>query len=185
MDMEKTVAVHLAEGYEETEAVSIIDILRRAGIDTRVVSVTGKPEVTGSHGIRITADQLFEDMAYESIGMIVLPGGMPGATHLKDHAGLGREILHFHRQGKRLGAICAAPLVFGHLGILIGHSATCYPGFESQLRGANVTGADVEVSGNIITGKGAGVALEFALKIVEILRGKRLADELAEKLFLR
>ena len=174
--MEQAVAVHLAEGFEEIEAVSIIDVLRRAGIDTRVVSVIRKLDVTGSHGIRITADRLFEETDYESIGMIVLPGGMPGATHLKEHAGLCGEVLHFHRQGKLLGAICAAPIDFGHLGILKDRPATCYPGFENLLTGANVTGADVETSGNIITGKGAGVAVRFALKIVEMLKGKVLAD---------
>ena len=183
--MEKKVAVHLAEGFEEIEAVSIIDVLRRANIDTQVVSVTGKKEVTGSHGITITADILFEEVDYNLVGMIVLPGGMPGADNLKKHAGLGEQILDFHSKGKPLGAICAAPLVFGNLGILKNQKATSYPGFEDQLTGAQVTGADVETSGKIITGKGAGVAIQFALKIVETLKGKALADELAGKMIVK
>lgn len=182
--MKKVVAVHLADGFEEIEAVSIIDVLRRAGIEVQVVSVTGKFEVTGSHGIRISAGQLFEETDYEFVDMIVLPGGMPGSRHLKEHAGLGRQIMQFHGQGRLLGAICAAPVVFGRLGILEKRKATCYPGFEDQLTGAVVTGADVEVSGNIITGKGVGAALKFALKIVEILHGRSLADDLAEKMLV-
>jgi 4-methyl-5(b-hydroxyethyl)-thiazole monophosphate biosynthesis len=182
--METKVAVHLAEGFEEIEAVSIIDVLRRAEIETRVVSVTGKKEVTGSHHIQVTADVLFEAVDYSTIDMIVLPGGMPGANNLKDHTGLGKQILDFYKNGKPLGAICAAPLVFGNLGILENRKATCFPGFENQLIGAEVTGADVETSGKIVTGKGAGVAIKFALKIVEQLKGKELAEELGRKMIV-
>ena len=182
--MEKKVAVHLAEGFEEIEAVSIIDVLRRANIETLVVSVTNNKAVTGSHGIQITADVLFEEVDYSAVDMIVLPGGLPGSNNLKNHSGLGKQILDFHKNGKPLGAICAAPLVFGNLGILKNQKATCYPGFENQLHGAEVTGAEVETSGKIITGKGAGVAIQFALKIVESLKGKTLADELAKKMVL-
>ena len=182
--MEKKVAVHLAEGFEEIEAVSIIDVLRRANIETLVVSVTNNKAVTGTHGIQITADVLFEEVDYSAVDMIVLPGGLPGSNNLKNHSGLGKQILDFHKNGKPLGAICAAPLVFGNLGILKNQKATCYPGFENQLHGAEVTGAEVETSGKIITGKGAGVAIQFALKIVESLKGKTLADELAKKMVL-
>ncbi|WP_372933003.1 DJ-1 family glyoxalase III [Mariniphaga sediminis] len=183
--METKVAVHLAEGFEEIEAVSIIDVLRRAAIETVVVSVTGKPEVTGSHDITITADQLFEEVDYNTIEMIVLPGGLPGANNLKKHTGLNNRIIDFHKNGKPLGAICAAPLVLGHLGILKNQKATCFPGFEDQLTGAEVTGAEVETSGEIITGKGAGVAIKFALKIVESLKGKEMADTLAKKMIFK
>ena len=180
--MEKLIAVHLAEGFEEIEAVSIIDVLRRASIETLAVSVTGQRAVTGSHGIQVTADVLFEEVDYEKVDMIVLPGGLPGANNLKDHAGLGKQILDFHKNGKPLGAICAAPLVFGNLGILKNQKATCFPGFENQLTGAEVTGADVETSGKITTGKGAGVAIKFALRIVEMLKGKTFAEELGRKM---
>jgi 4-methyl-5(b-hydroxyethyl)-thiazole monophosphate biosynthesis len=182
--METKVAVHLAEGFEEIEAVSIIDVLRRAGIETLVVSVTGKKEVTGSHHIQVTADVLFEEVDYSTIDMIVLPGGLPGANNLNDHTGLRKQILDFHKNGKPLGAICAAPLVFGNLGILKNHKATCFPGFENQLIGAEVTGAEVETSGKIVTGKGAGVAIKFALKIVETFKGKAFAEELGRKIIV-
>jgi 4-methyl-5(b-hydroxyethyl)-thiazole monophosphate biosynthesis len=116
--------------------------------------------------------------------MIVLPGGMPGARNLNDHSGLREQILNFHEQNKWLGAICAAPLVFGNLGILKNKKATCYPGYENQLHGAIVTSEESEVSGKIITGKGAGVAIQFALKIVEQLKGEPIATELARKMIV-
>ncbi len=180
--MQPKVAVHLAEGFEEIEAVSIIDVLRRAEIETLVVSVTEKPEVTGSHGIKITADQLFEAVDYKTVEMIVLPGGMPGAQNLKNHNALGEQILQFNKSGKPLGAICAAPMVLGNLGILANQKATCFPGFEDQLTGAQVTAEDVVTSGKIVTGRGPGVAIKFALKIVETIKGKELADELGKKM---
>lgn len=178
----KKIAVHLADGFEEIEAVSIIDVLRRAEIDVVVVSITEKQEVTGSHGIKIIADQLFDEIDYEKVDMIILPGGMPGASHLNSHLGLRGQILNFNENKKLLGAICAAPLVFGNLGILKNINATCYPGFENQLHNAIVTGENIEVADNIITAKGAGVAIHFALKIVELLKGKDLANKLADKM---
>ena len=180
--MKDIVAVHLAEGFEEIEAVSIIDVLRRANIETLIVSVTGKREAKGSHGIVIISDKLFREVDYDQVKMIVLPGGMPGAINLKNHQALARQILKFNDEEKLLGAICAAPLVFGNLQILKNRRATCYPGHENQLIGAEVTGNDVEVSENIITGKGAGVAILFALRIVEMFKGKQFTKELAEKM---
>ena len=183
--MKPKVTVHLAEGFEEIEAVSIIDVLRRADIETVVVSVTGKLAVKGAHGLIISADALFEDIDYKEAGMIILPGGMPGAANLKSHAGLRNKILEFEKEGKPLGAICAAPMVFGDLGILKNKPATCYPGFENQLTGAKVTGSEVEVAGEVITGKGPGVAIKFALGIVEMLKGKNLAEKLADDLLIK
>lgn len=180
----KKIAVHLAEGFEEIEAVSIIDVLRRAEINVTVVSMTENLHVTGSHGIRVVADQLFNDINYDFIDMILLPGGMPGSTNLNNHPGLRKQILNFYENKKQLGAICAAPLVFGNLGILKNINATCYPGFENQLHGAIVTGGNIEVADNIITAKGAGVAIHFALKIVEQLKGKDLANKLADKMIV-
>lgn len=181
----KKIAVHLAEGFEEIEAISIIDVLRRAGFDVDVVSVTGNLEVNGSHGIKVIADVVFEEVDYDPVDMIVLPGGMPGSNNLNNHGGLKKQILSFHEKGKPLGAICAAPLVFGDLGILKGTAATCYPGFENRLTGAETTGNAVEQSGTIVTGKGAGVAIHFALKIVEMLKGKELAKELGAKMIVK
>ncbi|MCE4564652.1 DJ-1/PfpI family protein [Maribellus sp. CM-23] len=181
----KNIAVHLAEGFEEIEAISIIDVLRRASLKVTVVSVTGDLAVTGAHQIQVTADKLFEDVDYSEIEMLVLPGGMPGSANLKAHGGLREQILNFNDNEKPLGAICAAPMVFGNLGLLNNKKATCYPGFEEELHGAIITGNDVEQTGNIITGKGAGVAIEFALKIVETLKGKELADELKKKMIVK
>jgi 4-methyl-5(b-hydroxyethyl)-thiazole monophosphate biosynthesis len=178
------IAVPLAEGFEEIEAITIIDVLRRAEFEVNSVSITGNIEVTGTHNIKVIADLLFEDINFNDYNMIVLPGGIPGAINLKDHTGLQNQILDFHKNGKQLGAICAAPIVFGSLNILKDKTATCYPGFENQLSGAKTTEKAVEVDGNIITGKGAGVAIEFALKIVEFWKGKEKADELAEKIIL-
>lgn len=182
--MKKQVSVHLAEGFEEIEAVSIIDVLRRAEIETVVVSVTGQKEVKGAHGMIIKADELFEDINYEKCVMIVLPGGMPGSANLNDHKGLKDQITNFYKEDKLLGAICAAPLVFGHLGILHNRKATCYPGFEDQLIGALTTGSEVEISDNIITGKGPGVAIKFALGIAEMIKGKKLAEKLAHDMIV-
>lgn len=181
----KNIAVHLAEGFEEIEAISIIDVLRRAEFSVNIVSVTGNFVVTGSHNIKIMADSLFDSVDYNLIDMIVLPGGMPGSKNLNNHEGLKQQILTFYENGKHLGAICAAPLVFGNLGILKGKKATCYPGFEEELEGAILSKKNVEQAGTIVTGKGAGVAIEFALKIVKMLNGKELAKELAEKLVVK
>ncbi len=166
------IAVQLAQGFEEIEAISIIDVIRRAEIGVTIVSITDKLEVTGAHAIKVLADQIFEETNLDDFDMIVLPGGMPGALNLKKHKGLQKQILDFHRNEKPLGAICAAPLVFGHLGILQNETATCYPGFEDQLKGAKVSGNKVELSGKIVTGKGAGVAIDCALKSVEMFKGK-------------
>ncbi len=159
--------------------------MRRAEFEVTVVSITNKLEVIGSHNIKIIADQLFEEVDYNLIDMIVLPGGMPSASNLNNHSKLREQIIRFHKQKKSLGAICAAPLVFGQLGILKNVTATCYPGFENELTGAKITTNNVELSGQIITGKGAGVAIEFALKIVEMFKGKESADELAEKMIVK
>ena len=159
--------------------------MRRAEFEVTVVSITNKLEVIGSHNIKIIADQLFEEVDYNLIDMIVLPGGMPSASNLNNHSKLREQIIRFHKQKKSLGAICAAPLVFGQLGILKNVTATCYPGFENELTGAKIATNNVELSGQIITGKGAGVAIEFALKIVEMFKGKESADELAEKMIVK
>ncbi len=178
----KKFAVHLAEGFEEIEAISIIDVLRRAEFEVNMVSVTNSIEVTGAHNITVKADILFEDLDYKYIDMIILPGGMPGTRNLQSHEGLKEQILEFNNSNKPIGAICAAPLILGNLNLLKNKKATCYPGFEGELTGAEITGNDTEQTGTIVTGKGAGVAIDFALKIVEMFKGKEAADELAEKM---
>lgn len=182
--MKKKIAVHLANGFEEIEAITIIDVLRRAELDVVVVSVSGKPKVTGAHKIGVMADVLFENMDYTEVDMIVLPGGMPGASNLNAHEGLKKMILKFDNENKALGAICAAPLVYGNLGLLKGKKAVCYPGFENQLIGASVSMEPVVKSGNIITGRGIGAALKFALSIVSDLVSGEKADLLAKQMLV-
>nr|WP_319571380.1 DJ-1 family glyoxalase III [uncultured Draconibacterium sp.] len=181
----KKIAVHLADGFEEIEAISIIDVLRRAGFHVTIVSMNKSMEVNGAHEITVKADVLFEDLDYDNIDMIVLPGGMPGAANLKAHSGLREQILNFNDSEKPMAAICAAPMVFGNLGLLKEKQATCYPGFEDELHGAIITGEAVAEAGNIITGKGAGVAIKFALKIVEKFNGKEVADDLGAKMIVQ
>jgi 4-methyl-5(b-hydroxyethyl)-thiazole monophosphate biosynthesis len=163
----KKIAVHLANGFEEIEAISIIDVLRRADVPVWVVSVTGSLEVTGAHQLKVIADILFDQVNYDEVSVIVLPGGMPGASNLDAHPGLKAQISKFNAENKPLAAICAAPLVYGNLGILAGKQAVCYPGFEKYLKGAEILDRPVAESGNVITGRGPGAAMDFALKLVE------------------
>jgi len=183
--MNKKIAVHLADGFEEIEAISIIDVLRRADLDVLTVSVTGKLEVNGAHQIKVLADELFENVDYSHIYMIVLPGGMPGASNLNAHEGLKSQIVKFSNENKPLAAICAAPLVFGNLGLLNGKQAVCYPGFEKYLKGAEVLTIPVVESGNFITGRGPGVAIAFALKIVEKAVSAEKAGILAGQMLVK
>jgi 4-methyl-5(b-hydroxyethyl)-thiazole monophosphate biosynthesis len=182
--MKKTIAVHLADGFEEIEAISIIDVLRRADIEVVVVSVTGKLTVSGAHQLTVLADRLFEEVDYGKISMIVLPGGMPGASNLDAHAGLKSQIQQFNAAGKDLAAICAAPLVYGKLGILEGRKAVCYPGFEKYLAGAEILKSPVAESGHIITGRGPGAAILFALKIVSKMVSEEKAKLLASQMLV-
>lgn len=174
------VYVFLADGFEEIEGLTVVDILRRARIDTAMVSVTGRRVVTGSHGIEIGADLLFEEMDYEAGAAFVLPGGMPGTKCLAAHEGLAKVLKDAAAQGKLVAAICAAPSVLGGLGILKGHTAVCYPGFEEKLEGAQVTQEPVEVSGNVITSRGMGTAIPFALALTARLTDSKTADDLAK-----
>jgi 4-methyl-5(b-hydroxyethyl)-thiazole monophosphate biosynthesis len=182
--MSKKIAVHLANGFEEIEAISIIDVLRRADLDVVVVSVTGKLEVNGAHQISVLADKLFENVDYSDIYMIVLPGGMPGSSNLDAHEGLKTQIMTFANEKKQLAAICAAPLVFGNLGLLDGKKAVCYPGFERYLKGAEIQNTAVVDFENIVTGKGPGVAIQFALKIVEKVVSAERAATLGKQMIV-
>lgn len=182
--MKKKIAVHMADGFEEIEAISIIDVLRRADLDVIVISVTGKLEVTGAHHLKILADKLFEQVNYDEVMMIVLPGGMPGASNLDAHEGLKAQIVKFNNENKPLAAICAAPLVYGNLGIMEGKQAVCYPGFENYLKGAQMLNTPVAESGNVITGRGPGAAIQFALKLVEKLVSAEKAELLASQMLV-
>ncbi|MBQ0079426.1 MAG: DJ-1/PfpI family protein [Eubacterium sp.] len=174
------VYVHLANGFEEIEALMTVDMLRRAKVDVQLVSVTGELIVHGAHNIDVQADILFEEADYDSCEMIVLPGGMPGALNLQNHEGLKEKIMMFAQAGRNLAAICAAPMVFGAHGIFEGNKATIYPGMEDRLVGAVPVNAGAVKDGNIITGKGPGFAADFALTILETLTDKETADSVAE-----
>jgi len=180
----KNLYIHLAEGFEETEAVTIIDVLRRAGLNVISVSITGNRMVKGSHNIEIKTDILFEEVDFTSGEMIILPGGMPGSKNLNEHEGLRSQIIDYQKQGKYLAAICAAPIVFGNLGILAGKKAVCYPGYESHLVGAEVRSNPYIVDNNIITGRGVGAALQFSLEIVRILKGEESAIQLRKAMLV-
>lgn len=177
--MMKKVYVFLANGFEEIEAIAPIDVLRRAEIETVTVSISDVKEVEGAHGVIVVADQLFSEVAFGDNDIYVLPGGYDGMLNLDAHEGVKALLSKQHEQGKQIAAICAAPSVLGGLGILEGKEAICYPGFEQNLKGANISKQAVVEDGNIITGKGPGVAVDFALKIVESLKGKALADDIA------
>lgn len=172
--------VFFAEGFEEIEAVTVVDVLRRAGLDITMVSVSGNREVRGAHGIPVITDDLFEYVDHQGADLLILPGGMPGTKHLAAHHKLGDVLKRYHAEGKWLAAICAAPSVLGGLGILQGRRATCYPGFEPQLEGAEILHAPVVQDGHVITSRGAGTALEFALKLVEISVGLEKSKNLRE-----
>ena len=173
----KTICIFLAEGFEETEALFPLDILRRGGVDVKTVSVTGERFVKGAHGVPVGADLLFEDLNQEDVEMIVLPGGLPGATNLDAHAGLDKLIMAFAEAEKPLAAICAAPMVYGRRGLLKGKKATCYPGFDKYLEGAEYTGNLVEIADNFILGKGPGAAWKFGFAILEKYVGAEKAQE--------
>jgi len=180
----KKVFIFLAEGFEETEAVATMDVMRRGELDVKSVSITGNLLVAGAHEIAVNADTLFEKADFSSGDLLVLPGGMPGASNLNAHEGLKNLLKQYAASGKKIAAICAAPLVLGGLGLLQGKNATAYPGFESTLKGANFIKTPVVIDGNIITGRGPGFAIQFGLAIVEELQGKAKAGEVAEGMLL-
>ena len=173
--------IFLTTGFEEIEALATIDILNRGGVDIHSVSITGNNIVTGGHGICVIADYLFEEADFESAIMLIIPGG---TLKFNEHDGLKREILNFAEKGKAIAAICAAPMVFGELGLLKGKKATCYPGYEKYLIGADLTKMPVSVDGNITTGRAAGDTFIFALELLSQLKGKETADEVAGKIII-
>ncbi|EJX07665.1 ThiJ family intracellular protease [gut metagenome] len=180
----KTVYVFFADGFEEIEAFSVVDVLRRAGIQVVMISVTPDEIVKGAHGISVLCDKNIVNCDFYDASMLVLPGGMPGASTLGVCKDLCRLLQQFAESDKPLAAICAAPMVLGQLGLLQGKRATCYPGFEQYLDGADYTAALVETDGNIITGKGPGAAMSFAFALVECLLGEAKVEELKEAMIV-
>ncbi len=173
----------LANGFEEVEALAPVDIFRRAGVEIQTVSVTGSEWVESSHGVTIKADVKFEDMRdFNDADMLMLPGGLPGATNLNEHAGVRETLLAHNAKGKHIGAICAAPMVLGSLGLLKGRKATCYPGFEKYLEGAEYTAELFTVDGNIITGEGPAATFPYAYEILKMFVGEAKTKELQQQM---
>ena len=175
----KKVSVLLADGFEEIEALTVVDLLRRARVYVDTVSISDDYVVHGAHGINVQTEDLFNEVDFVESDMIVLPGGIPGTPNLDAHEGVRRVVKDFFDDGKYVAAICAAPSVLSHLGILKGKHATCHPSVEAELKDAIVTGAPVSVDHNVITSQGVGTAIEFALKLVELLAGEEKAEEIA------
>lgn len=179
-----TVCCFLAEGFEEVEALSVVDILRRGGIETKLVSVSDKLEVVSSHKVCIESDAIIKDIDFDKVDAIFLPGGVPGTTNLKACKMLCDRILEFNKNKKLLAAVCAAPSIYGELGILKDKKATCYPGWEDKLLEAKYVSDRVVTDDNITTSRGLGTSLELGLKLLEILKDKETADDMARKVQL-
>ncbi len=170
------VYVHLADGFEEIEAITVVNVLRRADIPVKTVSITKGKSVRGAHDIPVTADLLYEEADYQKCEMIVLPGGMPGTINLEKHEGLTSQLSSFAKEKKWLAAICAAPSVLGKLSLLKGKRATSYPGFQDQMIGAEYMEDHVVIDGKVITSRGPGTAIEFSLNLVELLKNEQISE---------
>lgn len=181
----KKAAVFLADGFEEVEALTQIDLLRRAGIDVKIVAVGEETLVKGAHNIGIMADEGFNYDSLLAFDAIVLPGGMPGTENLYNFAPLKNLINRFNDEGKVIAAICAAPSVFGRMGLLNGKKACCYPGFEGYLKGAVVETGSVSRDGNVITSRGVGTAIDFAAEIIKSLLNAETADRVLREIIYR
>lgn len=181
------VCMFLADGFEEVEGLSVVDLIRRAKVPMDMISITGSVNITSSHNVRLQADLLAEDADFSQYDMLVLPGGMPGTNHLKASEVVRKELTKAYEAGKVVAAICAAPSVLSDLGFLKGKDGCCYESFEDTLRadGANVLRDDVVVAGNVVTSRGLGTAIPFGLKLVEILCGKEESDRIADAIMLK
>lgn len=172
----------LADGFEELEAIAPIDLIKRAGVEVKIVGV-GKNIITGSHGITFNSDLTDSDILLsDNVTGIILPGGMPGTINLENNENVQKAIDYCNEKGKLICAICAAPSILGHKNLLNGKEAISYPGFEKDLSGAVISEKSVVTSGNIITAKGAGVAVDFGLAIISYLKGKDLSDKIREQI---
>ena len=178
------IALFLADGFEEIEALTVVDICRRAGLAIDAVSINGCLEVHGSHGIDVKADKVFADINKDDYNMLVLPGGKLGTENLEKCDDLLDLAGNFYGAGKYIAAICAAPSIFAHRGFLMGRKATCYPTFEKDLTegGAIYSLNSVEIDSGIITSRGMGTAIDFALAITKLLAGEEESSRIAESI---
>lgn len=175
-------AVFLAAGFEEIEALTAVDLLRRVGFQVDMISITSEEGVVGAHGIEVKTNKIIKELNFDIYDALIFPGGMPGTKNLGENELLMRELKKHYQKEKLVAAICAAPSLFGKLGILKGKKACCYPGFEEDLQGANVTYNAVEIDGNIITSRGVGTAIEFALSIITSLADEELSNQCAKNI---
>lgn len=171
------VIVFLANGFEEAEAIFPIDLMRRANIDVKTVSITDSKEVKGSHDITLLADLTLNELDLSGVKCIMLPGGMPGTKNLDACPQVHTSLREVYNRGGYISAICAAPMILGKDGYLAGKNATCYPGFEQYLKDANI-GGKVVVDGKVITGAAAGYAMEFGLTLVKELKGEEISNKI-------
>lgn len=178
----KQAVMLFAEGYEEVEALMTADILLRGGVDLKLVSITDDTEMTGSHGITVQMDLTLGEVDVDKQDAVILPGGMPGTLNLGESRAVTEVLQKMAAEGKVVGAICAAPSVLGQCGILKGKRATCYPGFEEKLEGAEFVHEMAVADGNIITSRGLGTAMEFGFLLVEKLVSREKADEIREQI---
>ena len=179
------VGILMASGCEEIEALTVVDLLRRAQISIDMIGIDSAPTVTGSHGIIVETDVPMRDAVWSKYDALILPGGMPGTLNLKNDAIVTTQVKAFADAGKLVAAICAAPTVLGHCGILRGRRATCYPGCEDGLVGANLSKENVVRDDNIITSRGMGTAIDFSLAIVDYLIDQKTAEDLAKSIVYR
>ncbi len=177
--MKKT-AMLFANGFEEVEALTVVDLLRRAEIVCDIVALDGAPEIVGAHGIAVRADKAFADVTMDAYDALLLPGGQPGTTNLGNDERVLALLREFSAAGKLTAAICAAPTVLAKAGLLEGRRATCYPGLEGRLTGAAASMESVVEDGTVITSRGVGTAIPFALALVAYLDSRERADALAK-----
>ena len=178
----KNICIFMANGFEEIEALTVVDICRRADIKIITVSIAGRRQLLGAHAIAIHADEVYDNVDFSQMDGIVLPGGMPGTLNLKNHDGVRYVVKQYAKEGRYVGAICAAPTILKSLGVLEGRRATCYPGVEDEMEDVVLTETAVVVDENIITSQGVGTAIDFGLKLIEILDGEEKAKEIADSI---
>lgn len=183
--MSRICYIFLAEGFEEVEALTVVDLLRRNKIKVEMVSVAGTEMVTGSHGISVKADTKLEEVDLKQAGLLILPGGNPGTDNLAKCAKLADMLKEFHETNRRIAAICAAPSILGKLGLLQGKKAVCYPGYEDQLLGAEVLKEEVVTDGNITTSRGVGTAIAFSIELIKIIDCETEAGAMKSKIVYR
>lgn len=174
------VYVFLTTGFEEIEALTVVDLLRRAKIDVLTVSLTGEKIVIGARNIPVVADKLFDEVSYSDDDMLVLPGGSPGWMNLEKDGKLMKLVDEFALKGGKISAICGAPSILGRRGILSGKKACVYPGMDDELKGALVSHDEVCKDGNIITSRGLGTAIAFSLEIISTLQGSELSRKISD-----